>query len=492
MQAVVSVLLIVNFVISIVQGELMANVKHDVHSTVATDERMEIVRTLEEIEMIFVFVFFAELLFNLYGHWFWPFFSSRWAWFDLIVVLASVVDAAYVLGGGTGMGLAVMRLLRIFRIVRIGHRLEHMKNILDANLSALGPMMNAFLLFVVVVAIYSVVAVNLFDSDSQPVVGACNYDGACFQSFSVSFYTLLGLATGESWTPYVHSMLTDNGHVDPKVVIFFLSYVALVGIVAVNIIVAVLLENFVSSMARQTALKRIQEEAKEHHKSAGALDPLMATLANFQSFSHLNSQIDLLFWLWDVDDNGTINYEEMLEGMAKLNYQETIHLSSDDWEMFTLDGQLLDADGGIDIASFRMAMRYQIADYAQRLLANKMQQAVNGENEHAPVLFAMKMAVMEIMSASLGRFKPENNDDNERLDSVPGATDDDNSQNDEPTLKDSLPHNDTHALAKGLWEMTSAVGRMTSRLEEVAAAQADMQTQLAGLQHTVETRLCVQ
>ena len=75
---------------------------------------------------------------------------------------------------------------------------------------------------------------------------------------------------------------------------------------------------------------------------------------------------------------------------------------------------------------------------------------------------------------------------------MPGATDDDNSQNDEPTLKDSLPHNDTHALAKGLWEMTSAVGRMTSRLEEVAAAQADMQTQLAGLQHTVETRLCVQ
>ena len=290
----------------------------------------------------------------------------------------------------------------------------------------------------------------------------------------------------------MHSMLTDNGHVDPKVVIFFLSYIALVGIVAVNIIVAVLLENFVSSMARQTALKRIQEEAKEHHKSAGALDPLMATLANFQSFSHLNSQIDLLFWLWDVDDNGTINYEEMLEGMAKLNYQETIHLSSDDWEMFTLDGQLLDADGGIDIRSFRMAMRYQIADYAQRLLANKMQQAVNGENEHAPVLFAMKMAVMEIMSASLGRFKQEDNDDNERLDSVPGATDDDNSQNDEPTLKDSLPHNDTHALAKGLWEMTSAVGRMTSRLEEVAAAQADMQTQLAGLQHTVETRLCVQ
>jgi hypothetical protein len=50
-----------------------------------------------------------------------------------------------------------------------------------------------------------------------------------------------------------------------------------------QIIVAVLLENFVSSMNKHDTFKRIAEEAREHHKYAGALDPLLATLANFTS-----------------------------------------------------------------------------------------------------------------------------------------------------------------------------------------------------------------
>ena len=37
--------------------------------------------------------------------------------------------------------------------------------------------------------------------------------------------------------------------------------------------------------------------------------------------------------------------------------------------------------------------------HAQRLLANNIQQCIQGENEFAPVLFAMKMAVLEIMSS---------------------------------------------------------------------------------------------
>ena len=38
------------------------------------------------------------------------------------------------------------------------------------------------------------------------------------------------------------------------------------------------------------------------------------------------------------------------------------------------DGLLLDGDGEIDLPSFELAMRHQLADYTQRLLANKMQQ----------------------------------------------------------------------------------------------------------------------
>ena len=84
------------------------------------------------------------------------------------------------------------------------------------------------------------------------------------------------------------------------------------------------------------------------------------------------------------------------------------------------DGLLLDGDGEIDLPSFELAMRHQLADYTQRLLANKMQQAVRGENENAPVLFAMKMAVMEIMAAASERRQVAilQQDENRKLDAM--------------------------------------------------------------------------
>ena len=62
---------------------------------------------------------------------------------------------------------------------------------------------------------------------------------------------------------------------------------------------------------------------------------VQATLANFQSPSHFKAQIELLFWLWDIDDNGTLSYDEMVKGMVKLGYDPTIKMSHDDWDLFT-------------------------------------------------------------------------------------------------------------------------------------------------------------
>ena len=41
-------------------------------------------------------------------------------------------------------------------------------------------------------------------------------------------------------------------------------------------------------------------------------------------------------------------------------------------------------------------MRFQLSLFAQRLVANKMQQAIRTDNEYSAVLFALKMSMMEI------------------------------------------------------------------------------------------------
>ena len=187
--------------------------------------------------------------------------------------------------------------------------------------------------------------------------------------------------------------------------VFFVTYTALVTIVAINIIVSVLLENFVSTMDDFDTKARIEEEALDHHKSSGAFDNLLATLANFTSPQHLKEQLDLIFTLWDVDDNGTIDFHEMQKGAQMLGYDPPVIISTEDWDVFTFEGLLLNEDQSLDRANFELAMRFQLSDYGQRLLANKMQRCIRSGNEYAPVLFVLKLGIMELMASAADRWQ---------------------------------------------------------------------------------------
>ena len=74
-------------------------------------------------------------------------------------------------------------LTRLHLQVRIFNKLHNMRRILHATFAASAAMMNAFLLFVVIISIYAVMAVNLFSAHVDHP----------FTSFSRSFYTLLGM-----------------------------------------------------------------------------------------------------------------------------------------------------------------------------------------------------------------------------------------------------------------------------------------------------------
>ena len=106
-------------------------------------------------------------------------------------------------------------------------------------------------------------------------------------------------------------------------------------------------------------------------------------------------------------------------------------------------------------------MRHQLADYTQRLLANKMQQAVRGENENAPVLFAMKMAVMEIMAAASERRQVAilQQDENRKLDAML-ERDAGQVQQEASTGADGY--------GESLGQLASAVGVLNGRVEEMA------------------------
>jgi hypothetical protein len=134
-------------------------------------------------------------------------------------------------------------------------------------------------------------ACNLF-------VGTYPHAQEYFGSYTLALISLLGIATGDSWTAEVRAMTNGDEHVDAVVCLYFMSYILLIGIIMINVIVSVLIESFMSSMGNEEEASRVAWEVENHHKVAGALDPLLATLANFSSPAHLNHQMELIFALW--------------------------------------------------------------------------------------------------------------------------------------------------------------------------------------------------
>jgi len=92
-QGFVSAMLLANFIMSIIQGELGVAARESLSA-------QQLLETLDLVDMIFTFVYTAELLICLYCTPWQEFFTSAWCWFDLIIVAISLVDNIYLLAAG--------------------------------------------------------------------------------------------------------------------------------------------------------------------------------------------------------------------------------------------------------------------------------------------------------------------------------------------------------------------------------------------------------
>ena len=412
-QSFIGLVLLCNFAANILEAERAA--------LGATESELA---AYELLDMCFSFFYVLELTINIWGSWFWDFVSDWWNIFDLVVVCTSVLELVYYYLVNSGrININVLRLLRVFRVLRLFNKFPDMQRVITALTASLKPVLTAFIILIVVISIYAIIGVNLYSK----------YYPERYSSFVLGWFTMLGVATGDSWTaealilsgrmlrheehkkragrrlrasgvreegeveePVVDGLPAGPGseskwgaavptlqhpqgfvsdldepgmrfgvasadvappdaagpsavrrgestaeealategeagpetmaaggvefltQIDLSVMLYFVSFVFFGSIIAINVVVAVMLEGFVSSLNADETAKRLEMEARNHQKIAGPLDPVLSTLANFTSPSHLESQIDLLFQLFDVDDSGSLSYDEMRLGLGKL------------------------------------------------------------------------------------------------------------------------------------------------------------------------------
>jgi len=243
-QTVIATLIFTNFIIQCFQMQI-------------DPSESDYKKTWGWISDTFNIIFAIELAANLYGNFYQDFTKSGWNAFDTLVVSIGLLDLVRAPLPGP---LKMIRMLRAFRVFRLFNRVPSLKKLVDSLRRALPGVVHAFLINLLMMCIYSVLAVDFFhdlhaDCLTDPVVaqfpGAKTARGKClgpdyYGNFFRALYTLFQVLTGESWSEAIvrPTLLSyRDSFVDTLgVAIFFVSFMLIHAVVLINVVVALLLD----------------------------------------------------------------------------------------------------------------------------------------------------------------------------------------------------------------------------------------------------------
>ena len=181
------------------------------------------------------------------------------------------------------------------------------------------PVLNSLVLLGLITCIFAVMAVGFF-GNKEPIL---------FGTFTASFFSMFQACTGDAWASGIARTMFDNennGNIKPLPAIFFMLYMVIAYIMLFNIVVAVLLDNFLTTMTKGRERQRKSQMLVQEHNS---LDPVVEVLAQFRSSADLTMSVQSIFRRLDVDMSGSIGFAEFRDGLRRLL---GVHISLEDWE----------------------------------------------------------------------------------------------------------------------------------------------------------------
>eukprot|EP00961_Rhodomonas_salina_P201468 2717945-Rhodomonas_salina.1 len=231
-ESLVGFVVIGNFVLNAVQAET---------EPLALGDKSQASAVYEKLDICFTVFFLVELALNMFSRWFWDYFTDVWCMFDLVVILCSAISLAL----EQLASVSILRVFRAIRVLRLIRRFSSLRTIMHSIRLSIIPVLNALLMVMIVLAIYTIFGVYLFVEDSPENFGA----------FTLSLCTLFNLMAFQVWPREMSSVRYDTAtgthSMDLKVFLFIVSFTAIVTWTLLQVVVAVLLDNFMESAASE-------------------------------------------------------------------------------------------------------------------------------------------------------------------------------------------------------------------------------------------------
>ena len=248
--------------------------------------RQETTDTIFHLNLVCTAIFIVESLLKVTALSLFGYLADWWNAFDFAVVLISAFDASMVLLAKSATFdsspvqpsfLRILRIMRVLRTMRAIKTFTGIRRLLTTLFTSLPALMNVLSVFLLVEFTYSVLGMHLFRHVKW------TDPNADFCTFSAAFLTMFRCATGENWNTLMHNAMVPSEQCTAEelkggacgswvAVPFFVSHTVLASFVVLKMIVALIIQNFVSSLRLERS--RVQHRhAEAFLRSWGAYDP---------------------------------------------------------------------------------------------------------------------------------------------------------------------------------------------------------------------------
>jgi len=178
------------------------------------------------------------------------FWHSGWNIFDFVIVWVSLVAMYF----PELPGISVLRLFRAFRVVRLFKRVEEMKKIIEGIMKSLPSLSYAFVALALITGIWAIMGVDFYGT---AVHG--NEEGYYFGNFFRAFLSLLQITTFDSWSSGIaRDIIFAEG---AGAAFYFVAYVFFSSVIMMNVLVALLLDNYLTPTVEEDETVLSPEEA---------------------------------------------------------------------------------------------------------------------------------------------------------------------------------------------------------------------------------------
>jgi len=323
---VVSSVILANAVLIGVQTDIAAKAHHDAAQSPA----------LRTIDIIFCLIFTFELAFRLSVYNIRFFYSSAWKWncFDFLVVAIQLIEEATALAvpdsdsGATGLDFSFMRILRILRLVRIVRLVRIMRVIGELRMlvasisnSLRSLMWTIVLLFLCIYIVGVYFTAMIADHPSNELDEVSEMWGGLFIAMLTLFSCITG---GMDWQDAVNPIME---HISPLLALPFVLFICFAVLAMMNVITGVFVESALASAKEDQdvfMVNNVRDMLKQEGDQPMTWEMFSQHLEKPQMLEYFrNIDVDIseargLFMLLDMNDSGTLDTEEFLNGCIRL------------------------------------------------------------------------------------------------------------------------------------------------------------------------------